>query len=196
MEQSSVILLGILLITMIFWVLYLYSKYSRSYVFNQYFKVEYEESYNLDNIFQVKIHGRIIPTVSYLDIPYEDITVEIHTPTIRGNIKNNFVSIELVRPQDRRKAIMLVKSHYYKAVKSFIKETVTNKKEHIYLLSLAEKQKIQMHKIACHTCKHRVQCQISFTECKYERVEKDILLHKGIKIDISRVSTLPHYKKL
>ena len=48
------------------------------------------------------------------------------------------------------------------------------------------KQKHNLEKIACQTCKHKVQCQISFTECNYERESKDTILRKGIKVNTNK----------
>lgn len=166
--------------------IYLLFPILRIKLFDKYFQIYLEENYNLDDLFSIKIQGQIIPKVDFLDIPYDDLDIEINTKTIRGTIINNTLSLRLIRPGDRKASIRLVKTHYIKTVKPYIKETIKNKKEYIDLIKISTKQKHNLEKIACRTCKHRVQCKISFTECNYERKTKDTILHKGIKIDTDR----------
>ena len=151
-------------------------------LFDKYFEVSIEESYNLNNLFPIKINGQINPKVDFLEIPYESLNIEINTKTIRGNIINNNISLELIKPTDRKTAVYLVKKHYMKNVKSYINETIKNNKEHIELIKISEKQKRNMEKIACKTCKHKMQCKISFKECNYERDNIDEILQKGLII--------------
>jgi len=155
----------------------------RTRLFDKYFQIYLEESYNLDDLFPIKMKGKIIPKVDFLDIPYENLNIEINTKTIRGTIINNTISLELIKPTDRKSSVYLVKLYYIKTVKSYIIETINNKKEYIELIKISEKQKQKMDKIACQTCKHRVQCQISFKECNYERECIDEILRKGITIN-------------
>jgi len=155
----------------------------RTRLFDKYFQIYLEESYNLDDLFPIKMKGKIIPKVDFLDIPYENLNIEINTKTIRGTIINNTISLELIKPTDRKSSVYLVKLYYIKTVKSYIRETINNKKEYIELIKISEKQKQKMDKIACQTCKHRVQCQISFKECNYERECIDEILRKGITIN-------------
>ncbi len=154
--------------------------------FDKYFNIYLEESYNLNDLFPIKIKGKIIPKVDFLDIPYQDLNIGINTKTIRGNIKNNVISLDLIKPKDRKKTVYLIKAYYIKAVKSYIIETVKKKKEYIKLINISKKQKNNMKKIACQTCKNRVQCQIVFTECNYERNVNDKILSKGITIKSSK----------
>lgn len=167
----------------------------RTKTFDKYFQVYLEEAYNLDDLFPIKIKGKIIPKVDFLDIPYEDLDIEINTKTIRGTIVSNGLSLELIRPRDRKTALYLIKTHYIKTVKPYIKETIQNKKEYIGLINLAEKHKRKLEKIACQTCKHRVQCQISFSECNYERLERDAILRKGIRVDTNKDYELNNLSK-
>jgi len=155
----------------------------RTRLFDKYFQIYLEESYNLDDLFPIKMKGKIIPKVDFLDIPYENLNIEINTKTIRGTIINNTISLELIKPTDRKSSVYLVKLYYIKTVKSYIRETINNKKEYIELIKISEKQKQKMDKIACQTCKHRIQCQISFKECNYERECIDEILRKGITIN-------------
>jgi len=155
----------------------------RTRLFDKYFQIYLEEVYNLDDLFPIKMQGQIIPKVDFLDIPYQSLNIEINTKTIRGTIVNNEISLELIKPNDRKLSVYLVKTHYIKTVKSYITETIKTKKEYIELIKISKKQKHNMEKLACHTCKHKIQCQISFTECNYERDVKDKILHKGITIN-------------
>jgi len=155
----------------------------RTRLFDKYFQIYLEESYNLDDLFPIKMKGKIIPKVDFLDIPYENLNIEINTKTIRGTIINNTISLELIKPTDRKSSVYLVKLYYIKTIKSYIRETINNKKEYIELIKISKKQKQKMDKIACQTCKHRVQCQISFKECNYERECIDEILRKGITIN-------------
>ncbi len=164
-------------------------------LFNKYFKIYLEENYNLNNLFPIKIEGKIIPKVDFLDIPYENLDIEINTKTIRGSIVNNNIALELIKPDDRRAAVYLIKTHYIKTVKSYINETIRNKKEYIELIKISEKQKHNMKKIACQTCKHKIRCQILFKECTYERDIADEVLQKGITIKSSKNYELDNLTK-
>jgi len=155
----------------------------RTRLFDKYFQIYLEESYNLDDLFPIKMKGQIIPKVDFLDIPYQNLNIEVNTKTIRGTIVNNTISLELIKPTDRKSSVHLIKIHYIKTVKSYITETIKNKKEYIELIKISQKQKHNLDKIACQTCKHRVQCQISFKECNYEREYRDEILRKGITIN-------------
>lgn len=165
---------------------YLLLQTFRTKLFDKYFQICLEETYNLDDLFPIKIRGRVLPKVDFLDIPYESLNIEINTKTIRGTIINNTLSMELIRPSDRRASIYLVKIHYIDTVRPYIRETVKNKKEYIDLVKISTKQKHNLERIACQTCKHRVQCQISFTKCNYEREHNDTILRKGIKVNTNK----------
>ncbi len=158
----------------------------RTKLFDRYFQICLDETYNLDDLFPIKIQGRVLPKVDFLDIPYEGLNIEINTKTIRGTIINNVLSLELIKPGDRRASVYLVKTHYINAVRSYIKETIKNKKEYIDLVKISTKQRHNLERIACQTCKHRVQCQISFTKCNYEREPNDTILRKGIKVNTNK----------
>lgn len=162
-------------------------------LFDKYFQISLEESYDLDDLFPIKIKGQIIPKVDFLEIPYESLNIEIHTKTIRGTIVNNIVSLELIKLRDRRKSFHLLKKHYAKAVKSYITETIRNKKEYIQLITISKKEKQYIKKVACETCKHRMQCQIAFTQCSYERKSRDAILDKGITVDTNKNYELDDY---
>jgi len=166
--------------------LYMVSLLFRTRLFDKYFQVYLEEVYNLDDLFPIKMKGQIIPKVDFLDIPYDNLNIEINTKTIRGTIINNTISLELIKPKDRKLSVYLIKTHYIKTVKSYIRETIKTKKEYIELIKISEKQKRNMEKLACQTCKHKIQCQIAFTECNYERDIKDKILHKGITINSNK----------
>ncbi|MDR5658430.1 hypothetical protein RH915_02900 [Serpentinicella sp. ANB-PHB4] len=163
-----------------------YIRSSRTKLFDKYFQVDIEESYNLVDLYPIKITGTIRPTVDYLDIPYEDLDIVINTKTIRGTIVNNKISLELIQLSDRRKALYLIKKHYTKAVQSYITETLTNKKQFIELINISSKEKRSLEKIACNTCKHRLNCPLEFNKCTYERETKDIILSKGIKVNTTK----------
>lgn len=182
MSAYIIIVISIILAVLV----YLLLPSSRTKLFDKYFQIYLEENYNLDDLFSIKIQGKIIPKVDFLDIPYEDLNIEIDTKTIRGTIINNTLSLELIRPSDRKTSIYLVKTYYIKTVKPYIKETIKNKKEYIDLVRISTKQKHNLEKIACQTCKHKVQCQISFTKCNYERESKDTILRKGIKVNTNK----------
>ncbi|MCC5911039.1 MAG: hypothetical protein JJT76_11450 [Clostridiaceae bacterium] len=158
----------------------------RTRLFDKYFQIQLEETYNLDDLFLIKVMGHITPKVDYLEIPYENLQIKINTKTIRGTIINNTVSLELIKLNDRKKALYLIKKHYSKAVKSYIAETIVNKKQHIELINISKSEKKYMKKVACDTCKHRMQCQIAFNKCNYERETKDAILSKGMKIDSNK----------
>lgn len=166
----------------------------RTWLFDRYFKVSLEESYNLDDLFPIKIQGKIIPKVDFLEIPYQDLSIEIKTKTIRGNIHNNNISLELIKLRDRKKSIYLVKRHYMKNVKSYIVETVRNKKEYIKLIRISNKEKQHIGRVACETCKHKMKCKISFQECNYERKTHDRLLSKGFRVDTKKNYELDNMK--
>lgn len=166
----------------------------RTRLFDKYFQIYLEESYNLDDLFSIKINGKIVPKVDFLDIPYKNLNIEITTKTIRGSIVNNIISLELIMPKNRKLAIYLIKTNYIKVVKSYIKETIKSKKEYIELINISKKQKHNIEKIACHTCKHKIQCQISFTECNYERYTQDKILNKGITINNKKNYELDNFK--
>lgn len=182
MSTYLIIIVCFILITLIYFLLPRF----RTKLFDKYFQVYLEESYNLDHLFPIKIKGNIVPKVDFLDIPYDNLSIEINTKTIRGTIINNNLSLELIKPRDRKTSVYLIKTHYIKTVRPYIKETIQNKKEYIELINLSAKQKCNLEKIACQTCKHKVQCQISFMECNYERAVKDAILGKGIKVDTDR----------
>ncbi len=154
----------------------------RSREFNNYFKISYDETYHLDALYHIKLSGTIVPRLDYLDIPYDTLSVSIDKPAIRGLIKKNQFSVELIRPRDRRKALRLIRRHYLNAVNPYIIETLQNKKEEIYLIRLSKKQLPKLQKLACNTCRHKLLCQISFDGCSYEREQKDMLLNKGLKV--------------
>ena len=181
MSTYAFIIIGIIFAVLI----YLLSL-SRTKLFDKYFQMYLDENYNLDDLFPIKMQGKILSKVDFLDIPYESLNIEINTKTIRGTIANNILSLEFIKPSDRRTSIYLIKTHYIKAVKPYIKETVKNKKEYIDLVKISTKQKHNLEKIACQTCKHKVQCQISFTKCNYERESKDTILRKGIKVNTNK----------
>lgn len=166
--------------------IYLSLPWFRTRLFDKYFQIYLEEDYNLDDLFPIKMKGKVIPKVDFLDIPYENLNIEINTKTIRGTIINNALSLELIRPNDRNTSIHLIKTHYIKAVKPHIKETTKNKKEYIDLIRISSKQKHNLKRIACRTCKHKVRCQISFTECNYEKTNRDAILRKGIKVNTNK----------
>lgn len=155
-------------------------------LFDKYFQIYSEENYNLNDLFPIKIQGKIIPKVDFLDIPYEQLNIEINTKTIRGTIINNILSLKLIKPKDRRTSVYLIKTYYINAVKPYIVETIKNKKEYIELIKISTKQKRNLEKIACQTCKHKVQCNISFTKCNYKRMNKDAILRKGIKVNTNK----------
>ncbi|ABW19605.1 hypothetical protein [Alkaliphilus oremlandii] len=163
--------------------------------FNKHFDIYIQESYNLDDLFPIKLNGKIIPKADFLDVPYEELQIQVDTKTIRGTISNNIISIELIRPMDRKKAVFLIKAYYTKTVRPYIKEAVKNKKEYIVLRNLSKKQQPNLKKIACNTCKHRVQCQITFTECHYEREDRDKILDRGIVVNSKKNYELDTWKK-
>ncbi|GAB6086780.1 hypothetical protein [Alkaliphilus crotonatoxidans] len=151
--------------------------------FYRYFEISYEETYNLNDLYQIKLVGRITPKMEYLDIPYSTLSVSIDKPAIKGHIKSNEFTVELIRPRDRRRALGLICRHYFKAVNPYITETLQNKKEEIRLIKLSKKQLPKLQKLACNTCKHKLLCQISFDKCSYEREYKDSLLGRGLKVN-------------
>lgn len=151
--------------------------------FDKYFQLNLEESYDLNKLFSIRLTGKIVPRVSFLEIPYEELNIDINKKTIRGTIKNNVVSLEFIRIRDKKRAVNLIKLYYMKKVAPYIKETIKAKKEDIELIKMAEKEKDKLKKIACQTCKHRMQCQISLGECNYERRTEDKILNKGIRIN-------------
>ncbi|WP_034328045.1 hypothetical protein [Alkaliphilus transvaalensis] len=194
MELKNYLLTALLIIlsSIIFYQIISFLKNNK---FNQYFQLFSQESYNLDDLFPIKLSGEIIPKKDYLEIPH-DLYVTINTTAIQGEIKHNRFYIELIRPKDRKKALELVKSQYLKTVTPYIRETIQNKKEDIRLIELSKKQLPQMQKIACNTCKHKVQCQIAFTSCNYEREEVDTIIRKGIKVDYKDgIKDLNFFKK-
>ncbi|MFW5648526.1 MAG: hypothetical protein ACOCG5_05520 [Candidatus Alkaliphilus sp. MAG34] len=182
MSAYIFIIVGIIFVILI----YLLLQSLRTKLFDKYFQIYLDESYNLDDLFPIKIQGKVLPKVDFLDIPYENLNIEISTKTIRGTINSNTLSLELIKPGDRKTSVYLVKTHYTKAVKPYIKETIKNKKEYISLVRMSTKQRHNLEKLACQTCKHKVQCQISFTECNYEREPKDTILRKGIKVNTNK----------
>lgn len=157
---------------------------NRNHKFNHYFKISYEETYDLSELYHIKLIGTIIPKMDYLDVPYDTLTVEFNRPAIKGSIKSNEFTVELIRLKDRKKALQMIRKHYLAAVNPFIKETLQNKSEDIMLITLAQKQLPRLQKLACDSCKHKLQCQIAFEGCHYEREKKDKILDKGIKVDI------------
>ncbi|NLM03893.1 MAG: hypothetical protein GX214_02610 [Clostridiales bacterium] len=166
--------------------IYIYLSSSINRIFNKYFELNLDESYNLDDLFYIKLYGEITPKVDFLEIPYKELNIEINKKTIRGNIINNKINLELVRASDRKTSISLIKEYYIKSVKTYIKESIKEKQEYIQLIKISERQKKYMKKLACQTCKHKMQCQISFTECNYERKFNDKILDKGMKVDNDR----------
>lgn len=171
----------IIIILSIFFFAAIYTLLFRTRLFEKHFQIHLEESYNLDDLFSIKLKGQITPKVDYLEIPYDSLNIEINTRTIRGTIVNNTVSVELINLNDRKKAQYLIKQHYIKTVKSYIKEILKNKKQFIKLIKISKKQKHHMKKLACGTCKHRMQCQISFYECNYQRETRNSTLSKCIR---------------
>lgn len=152
----------------------------RPRLFDKYFRIDLDENYNLDDLFPIKIKGRITPKVDYLDIPYESLSIEIKTRAIHGTIINNSVSLELINLHDRKKIPYLIKQHYIKAVQSSLKEIIKQKKDYIELIKISKKQEQQMKKIACATCRYRIQCHISFNECNYEREKREAFLSNNM----------------
>lgn len=180
---ATVVIVLIIFLSIVIYILS--SSFSTRY-FDKYFEVSLDESYNLDHLFPIKIDGTIIPKVSFLEIPYNELNIEINKKTIRGTIVNNIINLELIKTKDRKKSIHLIKEHYIRAVKPYITEIVRDKKEYIELIKISEKQKQYIEKIACQTCKNKMQCQIAFTECNYERKFSDQVLNKGMKVDSDR----------
>ncbi|MDT3699017.1 MAG: hypothetical protein RO469_06275 [Thermincola sp.] len=158
----------------------------RTRLFDKYFQIHLEECYNMDDLFHIKIKGQITPKVDYLEIPYEDLNIEINTKTMRGTIVNNEVSLELINLHDRKKTKYLIKQYYIKTVESYIKEILRNNKDYIKLIKTSKRQKHHMKKIACGTCKYSLQCQISFDECNYERETRDAILSNCIRTSDSK----------
>ena len=171
----------------------LFAQYIQDRRFNKYFIIISEESYDLDNLFPIRITGTIIPKMDYLEIPYGEIKIEIKTATIIGQIKGTGINLSFIRLKDRKKAIRLVKKHYVKAVNSYVVETNKNKAEYINLINLSKKQLPKIEKLACSTCKNTIKCEIAFTNCNYERDNVDKLLAKGIKIDMISTPVLQKY---
>ena len=161
--------------------------------FNKYFSIISEEAYDLDNLFPIRVTGKILTKMDYLDIPYEEINLEVRTTTILGQIIGTGFSLCYIRLKDRNKAIKLIKKHYLKAVKPYIIETNKNKAEYINLINLSRKQLPKIEKVACSTCKNTIQCQIAFTKCNYKRNDVDNLLNKGITIDMRSTPVLKNY---
>ncbi len=188
-ETYLLILAGALVILAI----YLLIRYLENEKFNKYFALTAEEAYDLDNLFPIKISGRIIAKMDYLDIPYEELKLEIKTPTILGQIIGTEYQLSFIRLKDRKKALKLVKSHYLKAVKPYILETNKNKAEYIYLINLSKKQRPKIERVACATCKNTIQCQIAFSKCTYERDQVDNIINKGITIDMRDTPVLKNY---
>ncbi|SDL01660.1 hypothetical protein SAMN05660472_02467 [Natronincola ferrireducens] len=50
--------------------------------------------------------------VDYLEVPYENLGIEINTNTNHGTIVNNTISLELIKLNNRKKAFYLIKKHY------------------------------------------------------------------------------------
>ncbi len=162
-------------------------------LFDKYFQIILEENYNLDDLFPIKISGQIIPKADFLEIPYNNLSVQINTQRIRGTIISNRISLELIKIGDRKKAIYLVKKHYTKAVKPYIRETFQSKMEHIRLIKISKRQRPRMKKIACNTCKHKMQCQIAFKGCNYERKTQDSVLDKGLVVNSNKNYELDYF---
>lgn len=186
----------IIILSIIFLILgYIFFPLFQTRLFDKYFQIYSEEVYNLDDLFPIKIEGKVVPKVDFLDIPYEKLNIEINTKTIRGNIINNILSLELIKPKDRKTSVYLIKTHYIKAVKPYIIETIKTKKEYIDLINISVKQKHKLEKIACKTCRYKTQCKISFTECNYEKTTRDPILSKGIKVNTDRNYELNNLNK-
>lgn len=169
-------------------------RYVNTRIFNKYFYVELVERYNLDKIYHIEITGRIIPKVAYLKIPYEKISTEIKSKAMMGVINNNNIYIELISPKDRRKVLYLIKKSYIKAVKPYIREVLSNSKDQIKLIKLSQRHRPKVSKIACNTCKYKVQCKIAFTACNYQREHNDTILNKGIRVDASITNNISKKK--
>ena len=75
MSAYIIIVISIILAVLV----YLLLPSSRTKLFDKYFQIYLEENYNLDDLFSIKIQGKIIPKVDFLDIPYEDLNIEIDT---------------------------------------------------------------------------------------------------------------------
>ncbi|MBM7616068.1 hypothetical protein [Alkaliphilus hydrothermalis] len=181
-------------VALLFILFYQMLSYLKNKKFDSYFQIYSEETYNLDDLYHIKLKGHIAPKKDYLDIPYKELSIVIRTTAIQGEIKENEFYLELIRPRDRKKALMLVREQYMKAVTPYISETFQNRKEDIKLIELSKKHSAVMEKIACNTCKHKIQCSISFTQCHYERADVDVLLNKGIKVDVKTSTGFSYYK--
>ncbi|SCY69298.1 hypothetical protein [Alkaliphilus peptidifermentans] len=189
-ELLLLILGTVIFFIAIFYCFYIFYLSLSTRLFNKYFIIKYDEEYDMDNIYHIKIKGVITPKVDYLDIPKGKISAEINTNTIIGIIKQDVAQLELICPNDRNKAIRLIKKSYINAVKPFLKESLQNNKETIQLIRLSEKHRTKVSKLACNTCKYKVQCKIAFTKCNYERENLDIILKKGIKVDALSIPTI------
>lgn len=176
----------IIILLSVFSVVLINKLFFQTEIFDKYFLISLEETYNLDDLFSIKIKGQINPKVDFLEIPYQNLEIIINTKTIRGTIVDNRISLEFIKLSDRKKIMHLIKKHYTKAVKPYIQETIKLKREHIELIKISKKEKHQIKKIACQTCKHRMQCQITFNECNYERKTIDEVLNKGITVDTNK----------
>ena len=176
---------GLLLISILFFLQYLQNRR-----FNKYFTIISEETYDLDNLFPIRVTGKILTRMDYLDIPHEEINLKVRTTTILGQIVGTGFSLCYIRLKDRNKAVRLVKQHYLKAVAPYIEETNKNKAEYINLINLSRKQLPKIEKVACSTCKNTIQCQIAFTKCNYKRSDVDNLLYEGITIDMKSTPVL------
>ncbi|KAB3529281.1 hypothetical protein [Alkaliphilus serpentinus] len=184
MDNNIIILTTGIFVTI---VLISFYRYKNILIFNKYFSLDLYEGYNLDKIYHIKITGKIIPQVTYLDIPFDSISIKIRTKAIVGEIHHNNISIELISPKDRKRVIYLIKKSYIQAVKAYMKEILKNNKEEIKLIKLSEKHRPKVSKLACNTCKHKVQCKITFNVCNYQREANDPILKKGIIIDCPSV---------
>lgn len=151
--------------------------------FKRYFSLSYQETYQMDQLYPIILTGQIDTKVDYYRLPHGEVEASVEKYALKGAIYNNGFTLQLIRPRDRKKALRLIRSQYYHLAAPYLKEVNQLKHETIELSKLSKAQTKKLEKIACNTCKKRLQCQIAFTGCQYEREEVDPLLAKGIKVD-------------
>lgn len=153
---------------------------SNSKYFDANFSLEYSVKYDIRGIYQVILIGHIIPISDdgqrLLSLYDKNLKIGFDNKTIKGVINNDSFKIEMIRKKDKNIAINLLKKSFISNVQGSLKEIQEEYKLENELKRISSKEKEMVKKIACSRCKNRLQCEISFTDCRFEEDDTNPVL--------------------
>jgi len=155
---------------------------SKVATFDNNYILNYNVFYFVGNIYQIKISGKIIPNSDdgkrVLNLYDKNLQMDFFNETVKGIIKDDSFHVEMIRRRDKKAALNLMKRTFMLNINETMKQISKEYRIENKLKKLAVIEEEKIKKIACSKCKNRLQCQITFHDCRYEEDNIDPILKK------------------